>query len=259
MASAHPNPSVLSRLYLGAVLPCLTDLAEHDERARDILGTSQGAIEFRVLQGPSATLRLAGGRVACEEGRGRYPSVILLFFGDDHLNAFFSGKKWAVPLPVWGGWRVNLLARFSKLAHRLEAVLDGAPDVIDSAAGRRLHARLSLVVAGLALRPLAEGDAAAREVLRALPPGLASFTIGGEAHATIWFEHGSNRVGWSEPPRLPDVRIVFEDARTAYAALREEIDTMAAVGSGKIRVDGLVPLADGLNVVMERLRAYLKP
>jgi hypothetical protein len=259
MNTARAEPSVLSRLYLDAVLPCLTDLAEQDHTVGEILGRAHGTIVFLVLKGPSATLRLAGGRIAWEEGLGSRPSVILLFLGAAHLNAFFSGKKWAVPLPIWGGWRVGLLARFSKLAERLEAVLDGAPAVLESVDGRRLHARLSLVVAGLALRPLAEGDAPARDILRALPPGLASFTIHGEPQATIWFEHGPNRVGWSEPPRVPDVRIVFEDAKTAYAALREEIDTMAAVGSGKIRVDGLVPLAEGLNLVMERLRAYLKP
>jgi hypothetical protein len=45
----------------------------------------------------------------------------------------------------------------------------------------------------------------------------------------------------------------------AYAAMRDEIDSMAAVGNGQIKVDGLIPLADGLNFVMERLRVYLQP
>jgi hypothetical protein len=34
---------------------------------------------------------------------------------------------------------------------------------------------------------------------------------------------------------------------------------MAAIGSGKMTIDGLIPLADGLNAVMERLRLYLQP
>jgi hypothetical protein len=45
----------------------------------------------------------------------------------------------------------------------------------------------------------------------------------------------------------------------AYAAMRDEIDSMAAVGAGEIRIDGLIPLADGLNFVMERMRVYLQP
>jgi hypothetical protein len=76
----------------------------------------------------------------------------------------------------------------------------------------------------------------------------------------VWFEHGAAAcpAGWGEPPRRPDVRITFGDVDIAFSALREEIDTLAAVGGGQIKVEGLVPLADGLNLVMQRLGLYLK-
>jgi hypothetical protein len=243
------------------VLPCLTDLAAQDPAARDILGDLEASIVLRIVGGPGATLRLRSGHVVWESGSGPAPSVILLFLNDRHLNAFFSGKTWAVPLPVWGGWRIGLLARFSKLAKRLEAVLDGDATVLATPAGRRLHARLSLIAAGLGLRPLAEGDEVAQKTLRSLPPGLAAFSIEGDQGATIWFDHGSadNAAGWGEPPRRPEVRVTFADMTIAYAVMRDEIDTPAAIGCGQIKVEGLVPLADGLSVVMERLRIYLQP
>jgi hypothetical protein len=243
------------------VLPCLTDLAAQDPAARDILGDLDASIVLRIIGGPAATLRLRSGHVIWENGSGRAPSVILLFLNDGHLNAFFSGRTWAVPLPVWGGWRMGLLTRFSTLAKRLEAVLDGDATVLATPDGRRLHARLSLMAAGLGLHPLAEGDDVARKTLRSLPPGLAAFSIAGDQGATIWFDHGSadNAAGWGEPPRRPEVHVTFADVTIAYAAMRDEIDTLAAIGCGQIKVEGLVPLADGLNVVMERLRIYLKP
>lgn len=261
MSQAPANPAVLSRLYLNAVLPCLTDLARQDPAAREILGDLEASIVLQIVGGPAATVRLRQGQVACENGSSRAPSVILLFLNDRHLNAFFSGRTWAVPLPVWGGWRIELLMRFSKLAQLLDAVLNGKATVLATAAGRRLHARLSLIVAVLGLRSLAEGDQAAQQTLRSLPRGLAAFSIEGEQGATIWFDHGSldYAAGWGEPPRRPDVRITFADMNVAYSAMRDEIDTLAAVGRGQIKVEGLVPLADGLNVVMERLRVYLQP
>jgi hypothetical protein len=260
MRGALPNPGVLSRLYLSAVLPCLTDLAEQDPAAREILGTTQASIALRILGGPAATVRLRSGEVAWENGSGGAPSVILLFFNDRHLNAFFSGKKWAVPLAAWGGWRVGVLSRFAKLAKRLEAVLDGDARVLGTAAGRRLYARLSLIAGGLGLKPLAQGDEPARNILRSLPPGLAAFSIEGEENATVWFDHGfADAAGWGEPPRRPEVRIRFADITVAYAAMRDEIDALAAVGAGQIKIDGLIPLADGLGAVMERLRVYLQP
>jgi hypothetical protein len=258
---ARVNRSVLSHLYLEAVLPCLADLAGQDPVARAILGNMRGSIALRVLGGPSAVVTFDGTRIACSSPSGSLPSVLLLFFSRRHLNAFFGGTSWAAPLPIWGGWRIALLSRFAKLAQRLEAVLDGHADVLASAAGRRLHARLSLIAAGLGLAPLAAGDPEAIDALRALPPGLASFSIEGEPNSTVWFDcTGSPKLaGWSEPPRRPDVCIVFGNVDLAYAALRDEADTMAAIGAGEMRVDGLIPLADGLNVVMERLRIYLQP
>jgi hypothetical protein len=259
--SQHPNPSVLSRLYLSAVLPCMTDLVDQDPKARDVIGKVEASIALQMLGGPAATVQIQNGRVACQPGVTGWPSVRLLFFSEGHLNAFFSGKKWAVPLPVWGCWRVGLLARFSKLAEMLEATLNGEPQVLAAAAGRRLHARLTLIAAGLGLQSLAQGDTVAMTTLRALPHGLATFNIEGESQSTVWFDHGSKEqsAGWSEPPRRADVSIAFSDVNVAYAAMRDEIDSMAAVGTGAIKIDGLIPLADGLNFVMERLRVYLQP
>jgi hypothetical protein len=236
-------------------------LAAQDSAARDILGDLEASIVLRIIGGPAATLSLRRGQVVWENGSGHAPSVILVFLNDGHLNAFFSGKTWAVPLPVWGGWRIKVLTRFSRLAKRLEEVLDGDATVLATTAGRRLHARLSLIAAGLGLRPLAEGDDVARRTLASLPPGLAAFSIEGDQGATLWFDHGSadHAAGWGEPPRRPDVRVTFADVTIAYAAMRDEIDTLAAIGCGHIKVEGLVPLADGLNVVMERLRIYLQP
>ena len=260
MSHAPANPAVLANLYLSAVLPCLADLTDQDPAARDMLGDLQASIVLRVCNGPAATVRFAHGKAVWENGTVRAPSVILLFLSNGHLNAFFSGKKWALPVLLWGGWHIAALARFSKVAQRLEAILDGHPEVIETAAGRRLHARLSLIAAGLGLHALAQGDDTARQALHSLPHGLASFAIEGDEKA-VWFDHGSAdyAAGWGVPPRRPDVRIVFADAEIAYGAMRDEIDTLAAVGGGRIRVEGLIPLADGLNFVMERLRVYLKP
>jgi hypothetical protein len=261
LSLAAPNPAVLSHLYLSAVLPCLTDLVDQDRESQALIDADNASITLRILGGRKATVVMEGGRIPWMSGSEGWSSVTLLFFSNAHLNAFFSGKKWAVPIPIWGGWRIGLLARFSALSAKLEAILNGDAAVLASAAGRRLHTRLTLIAAGLGLRCLAEGDAISIETLQALPEGLAAFMIQGEPQSTVWFDHGAadHAAGWSEPPRQPDVRIVFGDMDVAYAAMRDEIDSMAAVGTGQIKIDGLIPLADGLNFVMERLRVYLQP
>jgi hypothetical protein len=261
MSAASTNPAVLSRLYLEAVLPCLSELVIEDPVARDMIADLTASMVFRILGGPALTVRLQGGRIACSAGAARLPSAVLLFLSDSHLNAFFSGNKWAVPVLIWGGWHIRLLTRFTRIAERLEAVLDGQTAILQSAPGRRLHARLSLMAAGLGLPSLAWGDEASREAFRSLPYGLASFTIVGEQRATVWFERTPTgcTAGWGNPPRRPEVCIAFNDSDTAFAAMRDQMDAMAAAGRGQVVVDGLVPLADGLNFVMQRMRPYLRP
>ncbi len=225
------------------------------------MGNTRASIALRILGGPQAVVSFNRGRIACSAAATKRPSVTLLFYTPGHLNAFFAGAKWALPLPIWGGWRIELLNRFAKLAARLEAVLNGHAPVLATPEGRRLYARMSLIAAGLGLAPLAAGDAEAMRTLQTLPPGLASFRIEGEPNSTVWFDHSANAAasGWSNPPRRPDVSIVFGSLGLAYAAMRDEADTMAAIGAGEMTIEGLIPLADGLNVVMERLRVYLQP
>src|SRR5271170_3006964 len=138
MRAEAPTSAVLSSLYLSAVLPCLTDLADQDPAARDLIGRLNARIALRILGGPAATLRFRRSHIDWQRGAPGWPSVTLLFFCERHLNAFFSGKKWAVPLPIWGGWRIGLLMRFSQLAAQLEAILNGHACVLASAEGRRL-------------------------------------------------------------------------------------------------------------------------
>ncbi len=225
------------------------------------MGNTRASIALSILGGPKAVVSFDRGRIACSAASTTMPSVILLFYTQGHLNAFFAGAKWALPLPIWGGWHIDLLIRFTKLAARLEGVLNGHAEVLATPEGRRLYARLSLIAAGLGLAPLAAGDAEAMHTLRTLPAGLAAFSIDGEPNSTVWFDFGVHRSasGWSTPPRRPDVSIIFGNIGLAYAAMRDEADTMAAIGAGEMTIDGLIPLADGLNVVMERLRIYLQP
>ncbi|HWW22094.1 MAG TPA: hypothetical protein VNZ06_14940 [Steroidobacteraceae bacterium] len=261
MNRVPPNPAVLCQLYLDAVLPCLSELVAEDAFARDLTAGLNASIVFRVAGGPARSVHLRDGAVSSQPGSCSHPSIVLLFLSRAHLNAFFSGRKWALPLLAWGGWRIRVLKGFSTLAERLEAVLEGHEAVISTAAGRRLHARLSLMAAGLGLPSLAAGDVVSREAFRSLPYGMASFTISSEQGATVWFDRqlDTSRAGWSAPPRQAEVCIAFGDAETAFAAMRDQIDTMAATASGQIVVDGLIPLADGLNFIMQRLRVYLQP
>jgi hypothetical protein len=61
---------------------------------------------------------------------------------------------------------------------------------------------------------------------------------------------------WS--PRPADVTVTFHDEPAALAALRGELDEMAATGRGDLIVRGLIPLAETLGLVMARAEEYIE-
>jgi hypothetical protein len=73
------------------------------------------------------------------------------------------------------------------------------------------------------------------------------------------FSGGALVGGHGEPPVPADVTVSFPRFRTALAALRDELDTMAAIGTGEMVVTGCLPLAERLNVVLERMSDYFPP
>jgi hypothetical protein len=102
-------------------------------------------------------------------------------------------------------------------------------------------------------------DAVMRELLTAGPPGQAVVRIA-PRKPIVWVavREGVLRWGRGESPTAADVEIIFRDEATAAAALRGQLDELAAVGRGDIVVRGLVPLAEMLGRVMDRLGVYCR-
>ena len=58
-------------------------------------------------------------------------------------------------------------------------------------------------------------------------------------------------------PATPDLVLYFADLPTARAAAQGELDQLAAVGAGIVQARGLTPLAERLDVLLDRLASYL--
>jgi hypothetical protein len=55
-----------------------------------------------------------------------------------------------------------------------------------------------------------------------------------------------------------DVLIGFRNPTILRQALNRDLDTMAALGLGDLRVDGLLPLGDQVNGLLDRAGVLLK-
>ena len=213
--------------------------------------------------GTAATLVSPGDGSLTVHPHADMPARLTLrFLSATQLNRTFLNRRALPPLPTAGFWNVARVGPFTKLAKLLDGALQPAPGVLENdPAYRERHVRLLFRVLVGAIPVLAEGDPVSRHTLSHTPTRAAGIRppalgLAGWARWT----RGRMTGGMGTPPGgKPDVVITFADRETADAALLGSLDPNAAVGRGKVEVRGLVPLADGLSVTMDRVESYLKP
>lgn len=271
LPSAIPTSSVsdeisfqtlLARLHLHAVLPALEDLARLSPEARALAKGWDFSLRLR-LGDTAATLVSPGDGSLLVHPHADAPARLTLrFLSAVQLNRTFLNRRALPPLPTAGFWNVGRVGPFTKLAKLLDAALQPAPGVLETdAAFRETHLRLLFRVLLGAIPVLAGGDHVTQHTLSHTPDGTAEIRAPA-LESSGWARWSRGRMTGGPGPvpgGAPDVVITFADHETAGAALLGSLDPNAAVGLGKVGVRGLVPLADGLSVAMDRVERYLKP
>ena len=222
--------------------------------ARQIARDWHLPVRFALRGGPSTTVRPPG----TVDG---YP-ITLLFFTPGQVNRTFANQPAPPPLPLGPLWRAAGLRPLLALTKLLQQTLEPTPAQFEAASAefQNAHLRLTFGVLLRALPVLGAADPVSRAALSHAPKGILAI----EAPAldlrgwVRWEGHGEPTAGSGEAPTAPDASLRFTDRATLADALSGRLDPLAAVALGRVEVRGLVPLADALGVVMDRVEHYLK-
>jgi hypothetical protein len=251
---------LLSRLHLHAVLPALETIARLVPQGRDLVAQANFALGLRVADGPAAMISASGGSLRVESAVSARGGTVLHFLRPRHLNAIFQQRPAFPPLPVRGWWQIARLRPFLKLSKILESTLQPAESALADDAFRRQHLLVSFQVALRAVEIVAREDPFALRALASTPPGLLVIRIPEIPFvASVRWENGVLNSDLGEPTRDPDAIVTIRDEETARLLLSNRLDPQVALGVGRVRVDGLIPLADGLDVLLHRVDSYLGP
>lgn len=254
--------TVLARLHLHAVLPALEDLAALSPEVRLLAARWKFSICLQLPRGPSATLTSPGdGTLRVTPGRNVPAHLTLTFLSANQLNRTFLNQGALPPLPTGGFWRILGVRTFVALTKQLDRVLQAPPAALADEPFRVLHLRLLFRVLIGAMPIVAETDPVSRHSLSHTPPGTLELrvpSLGLVGHLR-WAGGRMTGSPGPDPDAKPDAIITFVDLPTTDDALLGRLDPNAAVGLGRVEIRGLVPLADGLSVVMDRVETYLKP
>ena len=262
MSRPPDRQQTLARLHLHAVLPALADLAALSPEVHALAARWPFSLRLQLLHGPAATLTSPGdGTLRVTPGRDAPARLTLTFLTAHQLNRTFLNQGAFPPLPTGGAWRILNVQTFVKLTKHLDAVLQATPAALADESFRLLHLRLLFRVLIGAAPIVAEADAVSRHSLSHTPPGSLELrvpSLGLTGHLR-WADGRLTGTLGPAPSPGPDAVITFVDLPTADDALLGRLDPNAAVALGRVKIRGLVPLADGLSVVMDRVEGYIKP
>lgn len=260
----HADESLLTklkaRLYLHAVLPAFEDLLAVSPEARELLGERAFSISFQTTSGLKAYLRFADSECRTFKSSSRGSEIVLHFLTDAQLNREFENNGFRIPIPLRGASRLGDLRTFKALSSLLETYLRPEHPRLEDPTFRHAHVSLQLGIALRAAAELIHHEPRARRIMQGTPEGTACFSIAeGDFAGWISWRAGQLKTG-KGPPAIPaDVDITFKNAKTALLAMGNRIDVFAALGLGEITVQGLVPLADALGYIFERVPLYIEP
>ena len=253
---------IKARLYLNAVLPAFEDLLQQNERAQSILAERDFSLRFQTSSGLKSTLLFRDQD--CQFIKTGHPSsdIVLHFLTEEQLNNEFENQGFRIPLPIKGASRIKDIKVFKALSAELEASLRPNEARLADPVFHEFHVALQLGIALRAVIELTLHERRSRRIMAETPEGIAFFSIGAEGEGYgAWLEWRDGRItaGKGQPEHAPDVTVTFANAETALKAVGNCIDVMAAIGLGDIQVTGLVPLADALGYIFERIPLYIEP
>ena len=248
---------IKAHLNLYAVLQNLEDLVKLDPEMAALTKTWDVSIQFAVRNGPSAYLEFRDG--ACRHGMGAHPgpSVKLYFTSPKHLNDMFDGK--GNPIPLKGFTKLGFLKnQFSKLTDRMAHYLKPANGEAAEAAYVKINTILTLYTAAHAVKVLGQMDAVCMTVASHIPAGTLQMEVLPDGpYANIVFAGDDIRVAKGVAPN-PSAKMTFKSLDIAHKLLNGQLDGFLGVAQGNVLLQGIIPMIDGVNLILDRVEGYLK-
>lgn len=210
-------------------------------------GASDASKDTTSAGGSGAAMQLRAKDGRAWIGAAAWPQLVLFFPGPEAAIRVLSGSAgMAIPLPLRPG-AFKALAFFKKASSSANELLHSAETPAD------VRARLLLVATLHGLEAVA-GDTYLARRMEIIPDGVVAVRAG---EIEYFVEKRREGIHVAATPQQADAVLSFADYRSAIDVLSGKKQAVVALGSGDVRIEGLLPLVQGLFAVLDRLSWYL--
>lgn len=251
---------ILSYLYLHSILPLLEEIVEFDETAKQIVRDWKSSFQFDVHNGPKVSLRFAEGKLEVKREKGFLPTVAFWFPNFSSLNRMIEGKK---VIPPWKGvWHFSLLKKFDSLTKRIEYYLRPEEKLLQQEENLKFHLKLTLWSMLWGIKIVAENDDSfkikrALSVIHRFPSSVFQIEILPEGPNGYLMVADGKIMPYKGKHPSPTSIFQIKDINIARQMFQRELDFMVGLGTLDLRIIGLIPFAEAISIIMDRLSEYI--
>ncbi|MBR2666960.1 MAG: hypothetical protein IKD96_02230 [Oscillospiraceae bacterium] len=248
------EPRTLCFINLYAIFGALPKLCELDDEAKALIADKNIAVGFLVSNGPSATLRFAGGECAMYDGVEDC-DIKMVFSGPEKFNAMIDGTS--TPIPRKGLMKAGFMTHeFTELTKILERYLRPTPEALEDPEFKRKSTTLMFHLIAEAVAQVGNEDTVGRASTGYISNGEVTLRAeGGEAVGIRCVNH--RLTAMHTPPREPTAIMEFESMDYARDLFDGKVNAVTGVGQGRVRVLGMISQLDNINRILDRVSLYL--
>ncbi|MBE6615650.1 MAG: hypothetical protein E7631_10155 [Ruminococcaceae bacterium] len=244
----------LAYINLYGILGAIPAMLEISPEAKKILGKGACSIGFAIKDGPSATLSFAGGRCILKEGTDDC-TVKLPFSSAEKFNGLIDGT--VTPVPTKGFTKLPfLLGKFTKLTDLLTRYLRSTEEDMADPDFARISTTLMFGVISRAIVQIGNHDRVGKASASYIVDGV--IRLGIENGPAFAIQAKKNRL--ASLPKVPEKvtsMMTFRDMDTARALFDGKINAVASIGTGDVRMAGMISQIDNVNRILDRVALYL--
>ena len=248
------DAKTLAYINLYAILGTIPYLCELDEKARELIKNEKVSIGFRVKGGPSGALCFADGKAWFAEQCDSC-NIILPFSSPEKFNGMIDGT--VTPIPSKGFTRIGfLLKKFLPLTDILSSYLRADKEALEDPVFFEKSTVLMFHLITSAIAQIGNVDPIGQASASYIVDGNIKLAIGDGLALTISAKDHVLTAIHSAPESFMSF-MCFEDIRLARALFDGEVNAVAAVGEGKVRIGGMISQVDNFNRILVRVALYL--
>ena len=248
------DEKTLAYINLFAILGSIPKLCKECSEARELIKDKKISIGFLIKDGPCGTLVFNNGDCYMLK-KIEKPGILLRFSNCKKFNEMIDGSF--TPIPLKGLFKAGfLLKKFIPLTEILSKYLKATEDELKDKEFFRVSTILMFNVITEAVSHIGNHDKVGRVSASYTVDGYAKIEIKGYECAYIFSRNHTFETYHKEPDDF-DAYMTFETIELARDLFDGKINSMAAVGLGKIRVGGMVSMMDNINRILNRVSFYL--